>query len=32
VLKTTEPPVRKAGAKVSSVNELVDKLAEVGII
>jgi electron transfer flavoprotein beta subunit len=32
VLKTTEPPVRKAGAKVSSVNELVDKLAEAGII
>src|ERR1700723_1519884 len=32
VLKTTEPPVRKAGAKVGSVNELVDKLAEAGII
>jgi electron transfer flavoprotein beta subunit len=32
VLKTTEPPMRKAGAKVGSVSELVDKLAEAGII
>jgi electron transfer flavoprotein beta subunit len=32
VLKTAEPPTRKAGAKVSSVTELVDKLAEAGII
>jgi electron transfer flavoprotein beta subunit len=33
VLKTTEPPVRKAGAKVSSVAELVGKLKnEAGIL
>ena len=31
-LEHVEPPVRKAGAKVGSVNELVDKLAEAGII
>jgi electron transfer flavoprotein beta subunit len=33
VLKTSEPPGRKAGAKVKSVTELVDKLKnEAGII
>jgi len=32
VLKTTEPPVRKAGAKVSSVAELVSKLKEAGVL
>jgi electron transfer flavoprotein beta subunit len=33
VLKTTEPPVRKAGAKVGSVSELVGKLKnEAGIL
>ena len=33
VLKTTEPPVRKAGAKVGSVAELVGKLKnEAGIL
>jgi electron transfer flavoprotein beta subunit len=26
VLKVTEPPARKAGVKVASVDELVDKL------
>jgi electron transfer flavoprotein beta subunit len=33
VLKTTEPPGRKAGAKVASVEELVAKLKnEAGVI
>jgi electron transfer flavoprotein beta subunit len=33
VLKTTEPPVRKAGVKVASVEELVDKLKnEAGVL
>jgi electron transfer flavoprotein beta subunit len=32
VLKTTEPPVRKAGAKVGSVAELVGKLKEAGVL
>jgi electron transfer flavoprotein beta subunit len=32
VLKTTEPPVRKAGVKVKSVAELVDKLKEAGAV
>jgi electron transfer flavoprotein beta subunit len=32
VLKTTEPPVRKAGAKVASVSELVGKLKEAGVL
>jgi electron transfer flavoprotein beta subunit len=32
VLKTTEPPVRKAGAKVASVAELVGKLKEAGVL
>jgi electron transfer flavoprotein beta subunit len=32
VLKTTEPPVRKAGARVASVSELVGKLKEVGVL
>jgi electron transfer flavoprotein beta subunit len=33
VLKTTEPPVRKAGVKVGSVAELVGKLKnEAGIL
>ena len=32
VLKTTEPPTRKAGAKVASVPELVSKLKEAGVI
>ncbi len=32
VLKTTEPPVRKAGVKVGSVTELVTKLKEAGVI
>jgi electron transfer flavoprotein beta subunit len=32
VLKTTEPPSRKAGAKVGSVAELVGKLKEAGIV
>jgi electron transfer flavoprotein beta subunit len=32
VLKTAEPPVRNAGAKVSSVAELVSKLKEVGVL
>ena len=32
VLKTAEPPVRKAGAKVSSVAELVSKLKEAGVL
>jgi electron transfer flavoprotein beta subunit len=32
VLKTTEPPVRKAGAKVGSVAELIGKLKEAGVL
>ena len=32
VLKTAEPPTRKAGVKVSSVQELVGKLREAGVI
>jgi electron transfer flavoprotein beta subunit len=32
ILKTTEPPVRKAGAKVASVAELVGKLKEAGVL
>jgi electron transfer flavoprotein beta subunit len=33
VLKTTEPPGRKAGVKVKTVGELVDKLKnEMGLI
>ncbi|MFY9629761.1 MAG: electron transfer flavoprotein subunit beta/FixA family protein [Methylocystis sp.] len=32
VLKTAEPPVRKAGVKVSSVTELVAKLKEAGVL
>ncbi|MGL4397775.1 MAG: electron transfer flavoprotein subunit beta/FixA family protein, partial [Hyphomicrobium sp.] len=33
VLKTTEPPTRKAGVKVSSVAELVQKLkTEAGVL
>jgi electron transfer flavoprotein beta subunit len=32
VLKTAEPPVRKAGVKVGSVAELVAKLKEAGVI
>jgi electron transfer flavoprotein beta subunit len=32
VLKTTEPPMRKAGAKVGSVAELVGKLKEAGVL
>jgi electron transfer flavoprotein beta subunit len=33
VLKTTEPPTRKAGVKVASVGELVDKLKnEAGVL
>ncbi len=33
VLKTSEPPGRKAGVKVNSVGELVDKLKnEVGVL
>ena len=32
VLKTSEPPGRKSGVKVSSVSELVSKLKEVGVI
>jgi len=32
VLKTAEPPVRQAGAKVGSVSELVGKLKEAGIV
>jgi electron transfer flavoprotein beta subunit len=32
VVKTVEPPVRKAGVKVKSVAELVEKLKEVGAI
>jgi electron transfer flavoprotein beta subunit len=33
VLKTNEPPGRKAGAKVASVDELVDKLRnEAGVL
>jgi electron transfer flavoprotein beta subunit len=33
VIKTTEPPVRKAGGKVSSVQELVMKLkTEAGVL
>jgi electron transfer flavoprotein beta subunit len=32
VLKTAEPPVRKAGVKVGSVSELVAKLKEAGVI
>jgi electron transfer flavoprotein beta subunit len=32
VLKTTEPPVRKAGAKVGSVVELIGKLKEAGVL
>jgi len=32
VLKTTEPPVRKAGAKVGSVAELVSRLKDAGVL
>jgi electron transfer flavoprotein beta subunit len=33
VLKTTEPPTRKAGVKVGSVAELVEKLkTEAGVL
>src|SRR5690242_7747773 len=32
VVKTAEPPVRKAGVKVKSVTELVEKLKEAGAI
>ena len=32
VLKTTEPPVRKAGAKVKTVGELLDKLHDAGVL
>jgi electron transfer flavoprotein beta subunit len=32
VLKTAEPPVRKAGVKVKSVPELVEKLKEAGAV
>src|ERR1700757_1428323 len=32
VIKTAEPPVRKAGVKVKSVTELVEKLKEAGAI
>ena len=32
VVKTAEPPVRKAGVKVKSVAELVEKLKEVGAV
>ena len=32
VLKTSEPPGRKAGVKVKDVAELVSKLKEVGVI
>jgi electron transfer flavoprotein beta subunit len=32
VLKTTEPPARKAGGKVASVVELVGKLKEAGVL
>src|ERR1700691_3365493 len=32
VIKTAEPPVRKAGVKVKSVAELVEKLKEVGAV
>jgi electron transfer flavoprotein beta subunit len=32
VVETAEPPVRKAGVKVGSVEELVDKLRELGAI
>jgi electron transfer flavoprotein beta subunit len=32
VIKTAEPPVRKAGVKVKSVAELVEKLKEAGAV
>src|SRR5271154_6028146 len=32
VIKTTEPPVRKAGVKVKSVAELIEKLKQVGAV
>ncbi|PWB78665.1 MAG: electron transfer flavoprotein subunit beta [Methylocystaceae bacterium] len=32
VLKTAEPPVRKAGVKVASVGELVEKLKNAGVL
>jgi electron transfer flavoprotein beta subunit len=32
VLRTTEPPTRKAGVKVGSVDELVAKLKEMGAV
>jgi electron transfer flavoprotein beta subunit len=32
VVKTAEPPVRKAGVKVKSVAELVEKLKEAGVV
>ena len=32
VLKTSEPPVRRAGAKVGSVTELVAKLTDAGVL
>jgi electron transfer flavoprotein beta subunit len=32
VLKTTEPPTRKAGVKVGSVAELVAKLKDAGAL
>jgi len=32
VVKTAEPPVRKAGVKIKSVSELVEKLKEAGAV
>ncbi|NBT53043.1 MAG: electron transfer flavoprotein subunit beta/FixA family protein, partial [Marivivens sp.] len=32
VVKTSEPPVRQAGIKVGSVDELVSKLKEAGAL
>jgi electron transfer flavoprotein beta subunit len=32
VIKTAEPPVRKAGVKVKNVTELVEKLKEAGAV
>jgi electron transfer flavoprotein beta subunit len=31
-LKVTEPPKRTAGVKVGSVDELIDKLRETGVV
>ena len=31
-LRVTEPPKRQAGVKVSSVDELIDKLRETGVV